>query len=547
MDSKKLSNQRQQPEENVLKSATAQGFATFLSRISGLVREQVFATLFGAGNFTDAFNIAFRIPNLLRDLFAEGSLSSAFIPTFTKVRAQRGDEDAWRVAGLVFRLLFAIGILIAVFGIYFSPELVNLFAPQFKNIPGKFELTVFMTRILFPFFPLVALAAAYMGILNACGKFFFPAFASALFNITSIITGIFFSWLLPRYGFEAITGMAVGVVLGGAVQAFSQLPVLIKAGYRFEKKKENQPPFWNEKALKDILLLMGPSIIGLAATQLNVLINSILATSCGPGAVSYLNYAFRLMQFPIGIFGVSLASATLPRISKLYYEKSDSTLKIKETLTDSLNTVMAINFPATAGMIAIGVPVISLLFQHGKFSEIDSIQTARVLSGYAVGLTAYSLVKVLVPICYVARRTKAAVISSLISVAMSYFVGSALSHRFGPQGLAISTSLSAIFNCIYLMWVLKMWIDFKSFMIVFFRQIFIAGCMGGGVFFIVNAIEPLFLHFSIWKTIVRFILVIVGVIFGIVFVAIGGKISGARETNRMFDLFFTKIKKKWFP
>jgi putative peptidoglycan lipid II flippase len=558
VDQKELPG-NQKSEQNVLKSAGAMGAATFLSRITGLLREQIFATFFGAGNFTDAFYIAFRIPNLLRDLFAEGALSAAFIPTFTRVRAERGEADAWRLAGLVFRLLFGVGVVLAIVGIFFSPELVTLYAPDFKNFTGKFEITVLMTRILFPFFPLVALAAAYMGILNACGKFFLPAFASALFNIFSVMTGLFFAWLAPKYGYEAITGMALGVVFGGAAQAFSQLPVLYQSGYRWKKRvavgPSAQPVFWKEPALREMCVLMGP----------NVLINSILATGLGPGAVTWLSYAFRLMQFPIGIFGVSLAAATLPRISRLMVakpgelplfaqtedsEKSEISheraiqLSVQKSLTESLNSVLAINLPASAGMIAIGVPIIELLFQYGKFQAEDTWNTAQVLGGYAVGLTAYSLVKVLVPICYVTKRTRAAVVSSLISVLMSFFVGAALSQRLGAPGLALSTSLSALFNAGYLFWVLRPWVDFPAFFKALSRQIVVAGTMGAIVFWTLPGVQGLLsglLHFRVFS---RISVVFVEMAMGAILVIVLGKVLRAPETTQIVALFSSKILRK---
>src|SRR4051812_3012360 len=220
-------SERPATSTSVLRAAGAMGIATFLSRILGLVREQVFAVMFGAGNATDAYNVAFRIPNLLRDLFAEGAMSASLVPIFTRVRAEEGDARAWRVAGLVFRVLFFTVTALSLAGMLFAPQLVGLYASAYKQIPGKFELTVDMTRIMFPFFPLVALAAAFMGILNACGIFFLPAFASALFNVASIVVGVIFvgifGYIEPQWGISPIVGMAIGVVAGGFVQAFCQL------------------------------------------------------------------------------------------------------------------------------------------------------------------------------------------------------------------------------------------------------------------------------------------------------------------------------------
>lgn len=446
---------------SVLKAAGAMGFATLLSRMMGLVREQVFAVLFGAGNLTDAFNVAFRIPNLLRDLFAEGAMSAALVPTFTRARVEEGDRRAWRVAGLVFRVLFIAVSALSLLGILFAPSLVGLYASAFKRIPGKFELTVLMTRVMFPFFPLVALAAAFMGILNACGVFFLPAFASALFNLTSVIVGVVCSQILVHWGgdwgIQPIVGMAMGVVAGGAVQAFCQLPTLYRRGYHWQKAGQNEgrviPSWRRDPRLKQMLWMMVPGTIGLAATQINLLVNTILATSQGPGAVSWLNYAFRLMQFPIGIFGVSLASATLPKVSEQWAR--NDVQGVAQTLTHSLKSVFAVNLAASVGLAVLGYPIIELLFQYGRFYSEDTRATSTALAMYAVGLTAYSGVKVLVPACYALGNTRLPVLSSLLAVMITISLNLIMVKPFGYWGLALGTSMAALFNGLFLIGVVR--------------------------------------------------------------------------------------------
>jgi putative peptidoglycan lipid II flippase len=446
-----LADVKETSSGQVARAAGAMGVATLLSRIMGLVREQVFAVFFGAGFATDAFNVAFRIPNLLRDLFAEGAMSSALVPVFTRVREQEGQRRAWRVAGLLFRVLFCLVFGIACIGIGYADRLVELYAGSFHAVTGKWELTVFLTRLLFPFFPLVALAAAFMGVLNASGKFFWPAFASALFNVASVVFGGALAFLLDRYlGVEPIVGMALGVVLGGAVQAFCQLPVLYRSGYQFPVRDPAiDPPWHRDPALRQILALMVPGIIGLAATQINVLVNTVLATSQGEGAVSYLNYAFRLMQFPIGVFGVSFAAATLPEISRLWVAGEHRTLTM--TLERSLARVFALNVPAAFGLASLGFPIILLLFGYGRFTPADAWATAGALAAYSLGLPAYSAVKVLVPACYAVGITRIAVISSGISVALTILLNLLLVQRLGFVGLALGTSLAAILNLIFLL------------------------------------------------------------------------------------------------
>lgn len=529
---------------------------TFLSRILGLVREQVFAVLFGAQNVTDAFNIAFRIPNLLRDLFAEGAMSSALVPTFTKVRKTEGDRRAWQVAGRVFRVLFLLVTVLSAVGILFAEPLVAMYASHFKNVAGKFELTVEMTRILFPFFPLVALAAAYMGILNAAGRFFMPAFSSALFNLTSIVVGVAGATILPRYGIQPILGMAAGVVLGGAVQAFSQLPALYGSGYRFPKKEASDPSWSKDPALRSMMALMIPGTIGLAATQVNVLVNSVLATSQGTGAVSWLNYAFRLMQFPIGLFGVSFAAATLPRASAFWVDRD---FKGLSTLLDTtLKQVFAVNFPAAAGLAFLGYPIIQLLFQYGNFYPEDTAATARALAAYSVGLGAYSAVKVLVPACYAVGVTRIAVISSVLSVALTLAFNLTLITPLGFAGLALGTSLAAIFNCVFLAFFLKKrihevggeWILFPIFKAACVHTL-LALVMGTVCHFSHQWVQTFITeawvreHVGIFGAVfVRSLRVGVVILEGIGVIFLLSKLFRIQENLAVIDLFSRKLKKR---
>ncbi|MFN7685247.1 MAG: murein biosynthesis integral membrane protein MurJ [Oligoflexia bacterium] len=438
----------------VLRSAAVMGVATFLSRILGLVREQVFAYFFGAGHAVDAFNIAFRIPNLLRDLFAEGSMSAALVPTFTRVREKVGGVASWALAHRVFRVLFFWVSMLSVLGMIFSDVLVGFYASAFRAVPGKFELAVSLTRTLFPFFPLVALAAAYMAVLNSLGVFFVPAFASAVFNGVSISTGVLATWACARFQIEPIFGMAVGVVLGGAAQALCQLPELSKKRQiDLGSVPVSVPlgPWYRDPDLRAMLKLMVPGTVGLAATQVSILVNSILATAAGSGAVSWLNYAFRLMQFPIGVFGVSLAQATLPAVST-QWARADYT-GTGGTLLRSLANVFAINLPAAAGLAALAEPLIALLFEHGRFGTQDTHQTAMALAAYSVGLVAYSGVKVLAPCFYAFGQVRVPVVASLVSVGGLLILNLLSVFWLGFWGLALGTSAGAFVNFgILLVW-----------------------------------------------------------------------------------------------
>ena len=287
------------------------GTATMSSRLLGLIREQVLASLFGAGNAMDAFNVAFRIPNLVRDLFAEGAMSAAFVPTFTKELATKGREAAWRLGSLILNSLLVITGLLVVAGFIFSEPMIKAFAGSYTDVPGKLDLTVHLTRIILPFLTLVALAAAVMGMLNSLNRFFIPALSPAMFNVGIIACAIFLVPVMSLVGLQPITAIAIGALVGGVGQLALQWPFLIREGFRYRPVLNFRDP-----GLKQVLLLMGPATLGLAATQINLFVNTVLATGEGTGAVSWLNYAFRIMYLPIGIFAVSVATASVPTVSR---------------------------------------------------------------------------------------------------------------------------------------------------------------------------------------------------------------------------------------
>src|SRR5215213_1671459 len=275
------------------RSAGIFGLATIASRILGLAREQVMAYYFGAGDANDAFRVASRIPNLVRDLFAEGAMSAAFVPTFTRYLTREGRPAAWRLGNHVVNALLIVTALVVCAGLVFTAPLVTMFAEDYSNVPGKLELTVLLTRIMLPFLTLVAVAAAFMGMLNSLNRFFVPALSPAMFNVASILCALLLVPVMPRVGLPPIAAMAIGVLIGGIGQILAQWPVLHKEGYRYRPVVDVREP-----GLRQVLILMGPGTLGLAATQINVFVNTVLATGEGTGAVSWLNYAFRLMYLP---------------------------------------------------------------------------------------------------------------------------------------------------------------------------------------------------------------------------------------------------------
>jgi putative peptidoglycan lipid II flippase len=428
--------------------------AVFLSRITGLIRETVMAALFGASAAYDAFLIGFRIPNLTRDLFAEGALSSAFVPVFTQHLATKGRREAAELSNLVATMLALIVGGLCVAGIVASPYLVALLAPGFAEVPGKYPLAVQLTRIMFPFLLLVALAAQAMGILNANGQFGIPALSSTFFNAGSVGSGLLLGYVVgPRLGLSLVESMAYGVVFGGAVQLLAQMPSLVRAGFGFRPAWH-----WSHPGLQQILRLMGPAIIGNAAVQVNVMVNTYFASGITDasgqvinGPVSWLNCAFRFMQLPLGLFGVAIASATLPAISRSAARGEMD--HFRYTLSRSLALVFLLTVPSAVGLVVLGESMIGAIYEWGRFQPFDTRQTAVALAAYAIGLAGYSAVKILAPAFYALNDARTPMLVSVASILINAAAASTLVKiaGLGHAGLALSTSLVALFGATFLM------------------------------------------------------------------------------------------------
>jgi putative peptidoglycan lipid II flippase len=423
-----------------------------MSRVTGLVREIVMARLFGAGFVYDAYLLGFRVPNLTRDLFAEGALSSAFVPIFSQTLAQKGRKEAAVLSNLVATVLILMVGAICLLGVIFSPALVDLLAEGFHQVPGKFELAVHMTRVMFPFLLLVALAAQAMGVLNACNRFAVPALASTFFNIGSVTFGLILGYALaPWLHIDPITGMAIGVVLGGALQLAWQIPSLRAEGFTFRPSID-----WSNPGLRKIITLMGPAILGNAAVQINVMVNTNFASRIpGNGPVSWLGYSFRFMQLPLGLFGVAIASATLPSISRS--AGAGNFEEFRRTLSKSLGMDFLLTVPSSIGLVVLGRSMIGAIYQGGKFHASDTEQTALALSCYAVGLAGYSALKVLNPAFYALHDARTPMIVSLISIGVNYATATALLRTtgLGHAGLALTTSAVAIVGAVLLFAILR--------------------------------------------------------------------------------------------
>jgi len=451
-------------QTSVARSAGIVSIAVMFSRLLGLVREMVFARYFGAGFIYDAYQVAFRIPNVLRDLFAEGALSAAFVKVFTDYQINKSETEAWQLASLVLNALAVVLSVVCIIGIIFSRQFIGIIAEGFS--PEKAAVAATLTQIMFPFILLVAMAAVAMGVLNTKGVFGIPASASTVFNIVSVLFGLGLAYWLSHGGWElsgdknaipsgeaqwAIIGMAIGTTIGGAAQFLIQVPSLYKVGFRFHPGLSFTNP-----GVRHVMRLMTPAILGTSAVQINVLVNTIFVAGI-EGGVSWLSYAFRLMQFPIGLFGVAIGTASVPVLSRMASE--GKTKDFRDTLSSSINLVFLMTLPSACGLIVLGEPIIRLIYVRGAFKESDVPMTALALAGYSIGLTGYAAIKVLSPAFYALDDAKTPMMIALASIVVnavaSFFFRNWLSgvgvtpespSGYGHVGVALATSTVALVN-----------------------------------------------------------------------------------------------------
>lgn len=421
--------------KTVVVSSLKMSVATFLSRILGLVREQVMAAMFGASGLTDAFHVAYRIPNLMRDLFAEGAFSAAFVPNFVDSLRQ-GKLEARK---LLWSLLILLTLITGTIGLgifFFSDQIVHLFAPKFVATPEKFELTSNLVKVMSFYLMFVSLAALLMGVLNSLKMFFIPALAPALFNITMILSMLF---LANNIGVNPIYSLGIGVIVGGVVQFLLQVPFIFK---------KEMGPALPEKILnpksKKVFKLLGPGLLGFAATQINILVTTILATGTVIGAVSWLQYAFRLFQLPVGVASVSIGNTNLVHFSEAW--KGNDKEKAVRFLQTSFNLSAFVLAPAVAALLIFPEEMINVIFQRGKFGAHDSAQTSMALRMYALGLPLYGIYKIFVPTFYSMDRQKIPVIASITSIFINIVFCILMVPKFGFAVLAFGTSLSMLIN-----------------------------------------------------------------------------------------------------
>ena len=433
-------------EKRQISAATAvMGAATGLSRIAGLVRDMVVASLFGAGFGTDAFFMAFTIPNLLRRFFAEGALTAAFVPTFSAVYHKEGADEARRVANICWTLLLLVMAAVTLLGIWASPVIVRAIGAGYGAVAGKLVLTDFLNRLMFPYIFFVSLLALITGILNVLGHYFYPSFSTVLLNVSMIACAVL---LAPHFPLQPIVALAIGVLVGGLLQLVIQFPVLRRKGIRLRLDFHFGHP-----AVRRVARLMLPGLVGVAIYQINVVVSRLLASFLPEGSVSYLYYGQRLFELPLGIFVVSLAQAVLPAMSR--QAAVGDSVGLKESLRFSLVLISIVTLPAAAGLIVCAVPVYSLFFMRGAFSYQDVSQTAMALCAYAPGLLFVGVSRILVPTFYALQDTRTPVWVSFWTLVVNAVLGVLLMGPLRHVGLALALSLSSVCNCLLLGWLLR--------------------------------------------------------------------------------------------
>ena len=542
-------------QTSVARSAGIVSIAVMFSRVLGLVREMVFARYFGVGFIYDAYQVAFRIPNVLRDLFAEGALSAAFVKVFTDYQINKSEKEAWHLASLVLNALAVVLSVICIVGIIFSRQFIDIIADGFS--PEKAALATTLTQIMFPFILLVAMAAVAMGVLNTKGVFGIPASASTVFNIVSVLFGLGLAYWLSHGGWElsgdkntvpssaaqwAIIGMAIGTTIGGAAQFLIQVPSLYRVGFRFHPGLS-----CTNEGVRHVMRLMTPAILGTSAVQINVLVNTFFVSGIN-GGVSWLSYAFRLMQFPIGLFGVAIGTASVPVLSRM---ASEGKMKdFRDTLSSSINLVFLMTLPSACGLIVLGEPIIRLIYVRGAFKESDVPMTALALAGYSIGLTGYAAIKVLSPAFYALDDAKTPMIialgSILVNAVASYMFRNWLSgvgvspdspSGYGHVGVALATSTVALVNFFALAVFMRHRIKRLNGREVFSSFVRIAAAslvMSAVAYFSFRLLTN---YFAVKTLVVKLIEAFVPIGLGGLSFLIAAKLLRIKELEKLFDIF----------
>ncbi|MCZ6681308.1 MAG: murein biosynthesis integral membrane protein MurJ [Candidatus Poribacteria bacterium] len=447
--------------QRVTRSAGVVSIAVMGSRLLGLIREKAIAYYFAAGVGGDAFYGAFLIPNLMRDLFGEGALSKAFVTTFTATELADGEEAAWHLASRIFNAIILVLTVLTLIGLLAAPLIVDLIfmgkgfqdvdlnAAEHFGFTSKRDLTVYLTRIMFPFLTLVSLAAVAMGLLNSKGKFGVPACASSFFNMGSLVVGVWGYYAAPRLDLHPTTGMAVGVLVGGGLQFLIQVPSMWRVGFRYRPLIS-----FRDKRVRQVMRLIGPAILGVAAVQVNVFVNGYFASK-GIGWLAWIRRAFRLMHLPIGVFGVAISTAALPNLAKLV--TSGDMEGFRRSFSYALRLMFLLTLPASIGLMVLAEPICRLIFEGGKAGTLDTQQTAGALFFYAFGLCGYSAVKITTDGFYAFNNTRTPAKVSLFAVGLNILLNYLFIYKldFDHRSLALSTSCTITLNFLTLLFLLR--------------------------------------------------------------------------------------------
>lgn len=486
--------------EDISRGVRAFTIGTAVSRVFGLLRESVFAHLFGAGTATDAFNVAFRIPNLLRDLFAETALSAAFVPVLTSEKA-KNKEAQNRLASNIFNTLFVFAGLIALAGFLLAPYLARGIAFGFGGVPGKIDLTARLTASLFPFLLFVSLGAWAMSYLNTEKSFFVPSIAPAFFNVFSIVVPVvMYGWYVRRGG-QPIFGMAVGVLVGGLIQFLVQVPFVRRKGFRYSPYLDFRDP-----AFRQVLALFIPVAIGLAGTRINVLVNTILVTPLAERSVSWLNYAFRVMHLPLGLFGIAVGTVALPSFSKLVL--ANDIAGIRSTLLDSLKMTLFLTVPSAIILAFFSQPVTRAIYERGRFTPEDTAATAQALLFYSLAIPFMSALRNVASVFYAYKDARTPMLASFISIGLNITLNASLMWVMGFVIFPLSTSIAAVLNVAILLFLLPRKIGRVAMkpLARYFSALVFAGVAGGAVGWAANGLFEELFGVSFLATVISVIL-----------------------------------------
>ena len=485
---------------NLTKSLLGVGSMTFISRVLGFLRDIIIARIFGVGLATDAFFVAFKIPNLLRRISAEGAFTQAFIPILSEYKSKKTQKDTAILINKVATFLGLFLIIVTTLGVLGAPWLIYISAPGFVSDPEKFNLTVEMLRITFPYIFFISLVSMAGGILNSYGKFLVPAFTPVWLNISFIVGALFFSDSFS----QPVLVLAWAVFVGGALQLFFQIPFLKQIGFLPKLDINiNDPGVWK------ITRLMGPAILGVSVSQISLLINTVFASFLTVGSVSWLYYADRLMEFPVGVFGVALSTILLPSLSGSISSKDNKTYSSLVNWGLKLSILLAA--PAALGLFILATPLIATLFFHGAFTEYDLNMTQYALSAYSIGLIALILIKVLAPAFYAQKNIKTPVKIAIFTLFCTQLMNMIFIGFFGHTGLALAISLGACINAGLLFYCLKrdkVFVLENGWIIFLMKILFGLFVMGISLFYFKGS-SDIWLSYSAWEKIQNLLLLII--------------------------------------